>query len=162
MKIFLMNRDFHLVRNEKVIQALTYFIRIMSWFSLSLPFLALGVWAAGLIAKAISAKEKPSGGITVALTGAALFCFLQCFFRVKWNHYKFDLWSALYFCMTFVLLTAYQFVSIFMSPKPSLFGMSAIFLSANCLVMTMIVFLQSAVKDGSIDDIIKTKLPKGS
>lgn len=162
MKIFLMNRDFHLVKNPRVISALTQFIRLMSWFSLSLPFLALGVWAAGLIARAVSAKEKPSGGITVALTGASFFCFMSCFFRVKWNHYKFDMWSGIYFCLTFLFLTAYQFVSIFLSVNPSLFGMSAIFLSANCLVMMMIVFLQSAVKDGSIEDIIKTKLPVGS
>jgi len=49
-----------------------------------------------------------------------------------------------------------------MNPDRTLFGMSAIFLSANCLVMVAIVFLQSAVKEGSIEDLIKTKIPLGS
>ena len=48
-----------------------------------------------------------------------------------------------------------------MNPDRTLFGMSAIFLSANCLVMVAIVFLQSAVKEGSIEDLIKAKIPRG-
>ena len=53
MKIYLMNRDYNLVRNQHVITAITYFIRGISWFAITLPFLALGVWAAGLIIRAL-------------------------------------------------------------------------------------------------------------
>ena len=49
-----------------------------------------------------------------------------------------------------------------MKDSPTIFGMSAIFLSANCLVMMFIVFLQSAVKDGSVEDLIKAKIPQGA
>jgi len=52
MKIFLMNRDFKLVKNERVVTCFTYFIRLMTWFALAIPFLALGVWTAGLLVRA--------------------------------------------------------------------------------------------------------------
>ncbi len=76
MKIYLMNRDFYLVNNQHVITALTFFIKLMSWFAISLPFLALGVWAAGLITRALRAGSSASAGITVSLVGMALFFFL--------------------------------------------------------------------------------------
>ena len=98
----------------------------------------------------------------MALVGAAFFFFLLNFFRIKWNHFKFDFKCAILFCLTFLFLTGYQFVAIFMNPDRTLFGMSAIFLSANCLIMMAIVFLQSAVKEGSIEDLIKSKIPLGA
>ena len=141
MKIFLMNRDFQLIKNEKVVKCFTYFIRLMTWFALSIPFLALGVWTAGLLVRAKSKGSPYVAGITVALVGASLFFFLLNFFRIKWNSYRLDLKCAIYFCLTFFFLTAYQFVAIFMNPNRTLFGMSAIFLSANCLIMIGIAFL---------------------
>lgn len=107
MKIYLLNRDFQLVNNQHVISALTFFIKLISWFAISLPFLALGVWAAGLIARAISGGASASAGITVALVGMALFFFLLYFFRIKWNNYKFDIISGVYLVMTFLCITAY-------------------------------------------------------
>jgi hypothetical protein len=162
MKIFLMNRDFNLVKNERVIKCFTYFIRLMTWFALSIPFLALAVWTAGLLVRAKNQGIPYVAGITVALVGAALFFFLLNFFRIKWNHFKFDFKCALYFCLTFFFLTGYQFVAIFLNPDRTLFGMSAIFLSANCLIMMIIVFLQSAVKEGAVEDLIDAKIPKGA
>ena len=66
--------------------------------------------------------------------------------------------------MTFLCITAYQFVAVFMADVLTSFGVSAVFLSANGLVMMIIVFIQSAVMDGSVDDLIKTKisLPDGT
>jgi hypothetical protein len=37
--------------------------------------------------------------------------------------------------------------------------MNAIFLSANCLVMMLLVFINSAVVDSSIQDVIRLKVP---
>jgi hypothetical protein len=107
MKIYLLNRDFQLVNNQHVITALTFFIKLMSWFAISLPFLALAVWAAGLIARAIQGGASASAGITVALVGMSLFFFLLYFFRIKWNNYKFDIISGVYLVMTFLCITAY-------------------------------------------------------
>jgi hypothetical protein len=159
MKIYLMNRDYHLVRNQHIITAITYFIRGISWFAITLPYLALGVWAAGLITRAVRSGGKATAGITVALVGMALIFFILYFFRVKWNNYKFDIRSGIYLVLTFLFLTAYQFVAILMSDNVTVFGLSAIFLSANGLIMMIIVFIQSAVKDGSIDDLIKARIP---
>jgi len=87
----------------------------MSWFAICLPFLSLGIWAAGLIVRAIHGNGTASAGITVALVGMSLFFFLLYFFRIKWNNYKFDLLSAIYLVFTFLFITAYQFVAVFMA-----------------------------------------------
>lgn len=158
MKIFLMNRDFNLVKNPKVIQGITIFIRAMSWFFLLLPFLSLLVWAAGLIAHAVYAEERPTGGICVFFVGLSLFCLLSNFFRLKWNNYTYDWVNGLYFAFTFVFLTCYQFVAVFVPKQKTTFGVNAVFLAANCLVMMMVVFFNSAVVNGSIDDLMRDKL----
>ena len=76
IKIFLMNRDFHLIKNEKVVTCFTYFIRLMTWFALAIQLLALGVWTAGLLVRAKNQGRPYVAGITVVLVGAALFFFL--------------------------------------------------------------------------------------
>ena len=162
MKIFLMNRDFHLVRNPKIVIAISYFIRAMSWFSLLLPFLALGTWTAGLIARAVTSKMRATAGITVFLVGAALFFILAMMFRLKWANYRFDWLNGLFFALTWIFLTSYQFVCVFVPETTSTFGISAVFLSANCLVMMAIVFINHPVAHGSIDDLIANKLAKGN
>lgn len=141
MKIFLMNRDFNLAKNEHVIKCITIFIRVISWFSILLPMLALGVWGAGLIIRAKDFDTPPAAGICVILVGASLFFLLMTFFTLKWNRYSFDIKNGIYFIMTFVCLTAYQFTAIFMQENESIYGVSSIFLSTNCLLMMMIVFL---------------------
>lgn len=162
MKIYLMNRDFQLVRNPKIITAVSYFIRAMSWFSLFLPFLALGVWSAGLIARAVTSKTRATAGIVVFLVGSALISLLAMFFRLKWANFRFDMRNGICFFLTWLFLTAYQFVAVFVPKTKSTFGISAVFLSANCLVMICIVFFNHAVSNGSIDDMMQSKLsPNG-
>lgn len=158
MKIFLMNRDFHLVRNPKVVIAVSYFIRAMSWFSLLLPFLALGTWTAGLIARAVTSKARATAGITVFLVGTALFCLLAVMFRLKWANYRFDWKNGLFFVLTWFFLTGYQFVAVFVPKTNSTFGISSVFLSANCLVMMCIVFFNHSIANGSIEDLVVNKL----
>jgi hypothetical protein len=145
MKIFIMNRDFHLMKNPKVITFVSYFIRGMSWFAVLLPFLALGVWSAGLIVRAVTAKIRPTAGITVLLIGCALFCLLEMMFRLKWANYRFDWKNGLLFFMTWIFLTGYQFTATFIPETTSTFGISAVFLSANCLVMMAMVFMNHSI-----------------
>jgi hypothetical protein len=162
MKIFLMNRNFNLIQNHYVIAGISYFIRMMSWLAITLPFLALGVWTAGLIYRQSILGGQPAAGITVALVGAALFFFLLNFYHLKWNFYRFDIRNLAYFALTFICLTAYQFVAVFVEKEVTTFGVSIVFLSANCLLMMLIVFVQSSVKSGSIQDLIDRKIPKGT
>ena len=162
IKVFLMNRDFHLIKNQHLITCITTFIRIMAWISLALPLMALCVWSAGLIVRAKSQGIKPAGGICVFMVGSAMICFLANFFKLKWNYYRYTRGTGIYFVMTFVFLTCYQFVAVFLTSTPTIFGFSVVFLAANLIVMIAIVFLNLAVKNSSIDDLIKNKLPTGA
>jgi drug/metabolite transporter (DMT)-like permease len=133
----------------------------MSWFSILLPILALLVWSAGLIARAVSAKVRATAGITVLLVGLSLICFLIVFFRLKWARHQFDWKNGIFFFLTWAFLTGYQFVCVFVPEKNSTFGISSVFLSANCLVMMAIVFMNHSVTNGSIDDLIQNKIQPG-
>lgn len=107
MKVFLMNRYFHLVRNPIIVKSLTIFIRMVLWFAVFLPFIALTVWSAGLIVKAAHNDDKIGGGICVFLVGLALINFVGNFLRMKWNYFHFDWVNGVYFVLTFIFLTAY-------------------------------------------------------
>ena len=107
MKVFLMNRYFHLVRNPIIVKSLTILIRMVLWFAVFLPFIALTVWSAGLIVKAAHTDDKIGGGICVFLVGLALINFVGNFLRMKWNYFHFDWVNGVYFVLTFIFLTAY-------------------------------------------------------
>lgn len=115
IKVFLMNRDFHLVKNERFITFITSFIRFMAWISLLLPVLALGVWSAGLIVRARSQGIKPAAGICVFFVGCAIICLIANFSKLKWDYFRYTRATGLLFVMAFVFLSAYQFVSVFLT-----------------------------------------------
>lgn len=43
----------------------------------------------------------------------------------------------------------------------SYFGFSTVFLNANCCVVILAIFLNSAIQGGSIEDLVMHKLPDG-
>jgi hypothetical protein len=61
--------------------------------------------------------------------------------------------------MTFFFLTAYQFVAIYTPAQKTVFGISIVYLSLNCLIMMFLVFMNSAVRNSSIMDFIASKVP---
>ena len=161
IKTYLMNRDFHLVESEGFVKFLTRLLNGLSWISLLMPFMALAVWAAGLIIRARDFGKVPVGGICVLLVGMAFFFFAIAIFSIKWNHYTMGNLSAIQFCMAFFCLTAYQFVAIFLTNDKSFFGLSAIFLNANYMIMLLILYLNSGIPGGSIRELLLHKMPRG-
>lgn len=64
--------------------------------------------------------------------------------------------------LAFSLFTAYQFVAIFLDKSSnSYFGFSSVFLNANCCVIILTIFLNSAIKGGSIEDLLVNKMVDG-
>jgi hypothetical protein len=102
-----MNREFNLVRNDGFIVFVNYMLRLLSWLSLLMPFLALAVWASGLIIRAKDFHVKPIGGISVLLVGMAFFFFIYGIFTIKWNNYQFKVINGVSLFMSFALFTAY-------------------------------------------------------
>jgi hypothetical protein len=45
-----------------------------------------------------------------------------------------------------------------MDDNPTVFGISSVFLMANLIIMILLVYINTAVRGGSIDDIIKKKM----
>lgn len=158
-----MNRDFSLVQNPGFVIFVNFMLNIMSWLSLLMPFLAMAVWASGLIIRAKDFKAKPIGGISVLLVGMTLFFFVFSIFKIKWNNYQFKVVNGVCILMAFLCFTAYQFAVIFMDESSnSYFGFSTVFLNANCCIMILTIFLNSAIKGGSVSDILMNKLPKSN
>jgi hypothetical protein len=158
VKTFLLNRSFDSVKDPRILKCLTVTIRMTAWLAVILPVLALFVWTAALIAQSRLAGNKGGGGICVLMLGCSLLCFLGNIARMRWNHHEFDWLNGVYFVMTFFFLTAYQFVAVYIPGTKTTFGVSVVFLSLNCLIMMFLVFVNSAVRDCSIEDIVNKRL----
>jgi hypothetical protein len=87
IKLFLMNRDFHLVQNDGFVVFVNFILRMLSWISILMPVTTLAVWAAGLIIKSLTYDQVPLGGICVLLVGLSFFLFTFGIFKIKWNNF---------------------------------------------------------------------------
>lgn len=161
LKLFLMNRDFHLVQNDGFVVFLNFVLRMLSYLSLLMPIMALGVWAAGLIIKARDFDQTPVGGISVLLVGFTFFWFVFGVFKIKWNNYQFNSFNVICFSISFASFTAYQFVVIFLAQNVSYFGYSSVFLCANCMIMMIIIYLNMGFVGGTVKDLLTHKMEKG-
>lgn len=67
-------------------------LRILCWIFLTTPFIALGVWGAGLLIKS-SRNEESSyvGGACVILVGIAFISYIYGFLTIIWNNYRFKI-----------------------------------------------------------------------
>lgn len=64
--------------------------------------------------------------------------------------------------MGYALLTSYQFIATFVEKAQStFFGYSAIFLSLNCMVVVLIIFLNRGIRGATMSDLLSTKLKLG-
>jgi len=72
-----------------------------------MPFLALAVWASGLIIRAKDFNMKPVGGISVLLVVMSFFFFVYGVFTIKWNNYQFKVANGVFLFLAFALFTAY-------------------------------------------------------
>jgi hypothetical protein len=158
-----MNRDFNLVQSPGFVIFVNFILNLLSWISLLMPFIALAVWASGLIIKAKDFNEKPIGGISVLLMGMAFFFFIFSVFKIKWNNYQFKVLNGVCLFMAFACVTTYQFLVVFIDETSnSYFAFSTVFLNANCCTIILAIFLNSAIKGGSASDILMNKLPKSN
>lgn len=52
-----------------------------------MPFIAIAVWASGLIIRAKDFDSVPIGGICVLLVSMSLFFFMFGVLKIKWNNF---------------------------------------------------------------------------
>ena len=125
---------------------------------LSLPIITLIFWSLALIVKDKENGALPRAGICVFCIGLFFYLFILLILRLKWNKFSFDVFSAIYFFTGLCCLMIHLFLVIFMDDSPSNFGISCVFLMANLVIMVLIVYVNTAVRGGSIDDLIKKKM----
>jgi len=85
---------------------------------------------------------------------------LYGFFKIKWNKYRVNLISGISIIFSTILFTAYKMTVIFMDDDETYFGISAIFLTANGMIMIVTVFLNNPQGALSINEVVN-KLPEG-
>lgn len=107
LKIFFMNRDFNLVKNDNIIVLINVILGMLSWLSLCMPMIALAVWASGLIIRAKDYHIEPTGGISVLLVGTSFYFFIFAVFKIKWNNYQFKVLNGVCLFLAFCFFTAY-------------------------------------------------------
>jgi hypothetical protein len=105
--IFLMNREFNLLKSDGTVLFLNYMLGALSWLSLLMPLVTLAVWGSGMIIRAKDFGEMPIGGIGILLCGLAFYFFTFAFLKLKWNMYQFKILNGVAFGLAFALLTAY-------------------------------------------------------
>ena len=154
------SRKWHVLKNEKTIAGINKFLVIICWVFVIMPVITLLAWGIGLIVRFDELNQDVTGGIGVLLVGFSLLFFLYGAFKIVWNRYRMSISSGISLLLALLLLTAYQITTVFMEDDDSFFGLSAIFLTANAILMIIIVFMNSSKTGTSIGEIVK-KLPEG-
>lgn len=157
---YLASRKWHMLKKESTIASVNKFLSFVCWIFFSLPVITLLVWGIGLIIRYDEANQNVTGGIAVLLVGFAILFFLYGAFKIKWNRYRMSFSSGASLIISLLFLTAYQITTVFMEDDDSFFGLSAIFLTANAIIMIIIVFMNTSKTGTSVGEIVN-KLPVG-
>lgn len=157
---YLASRKWHLLQNEDTIAKVNKFLYFICYIVFFLPHITLIFWGSGLIARYDENKKNVSGGIGVFLVGIAFIFFVYGSFKIKWNRFRMSFWAAFALINFILFLTAFQITMVFLEDDDSFFGLSSIFLTANAILMIVIVFMNTTRTGTSISEVI-SKLPPG-
>jgi hypothetical protein len=122
--------------------------------------ITLIIWGSGLIARFEEGNQYVTGGVSVLLVGFSALFFLFGVFQIKWNKYRMSKISGFSLLASVGFLTGYQISVTFMEESKSFFGISIIFLTANAIVMIIIVFMNNNKTGTHIGEIVN-QLPVG-
>jgi len=157
---YLASREWHLIQKESTIASMNKFLVLISWVFFLIPPITLIFWGAGLIVRFHEFKRNTTGGIAVLIVGFSLLFFLYGAFKIKWNRYRMSMSSGISLIISLLLLTAYQISTVLLEDDKNFFGLSSIFLTANAVIMIIIVFMNSSKTGTSVGEIVG-KLPTG-
>lgn len=107
LKIFLMNRDFLLITNPKLISFINVILGILCWVFLLLPFIAIAVWSWGLIIRSSNLDKSLRGGLCVLTVGLSFILYDFGMMNIKWNNYRFTKNNMIVLAVAHLSLTAY-------------------------------------------------------
>ena len=157
---FLADREWHILKSDAAIAHINFMLKISCWVFFTLPLITLIIWGSGVIARLEDDDQKATGGIAILIVGFGLIFLLYGVFNIKWNRYRLSLRSSISIILSLILFTAYKVVAIFNDDDESFFGISVIFLTANCLIMIVIAFLNNPKGGLNIHEVVD-QLPEG-
>ena len=157
---FLADREWHILKSDASKAHINFMLKISCWVFFTLPFITLIIWGSGVIARLEDDGQKASGGIAILVVGIGLMFLLYGVFDIKWNRYRLSLKSSISIIISVIFFTTYKVIVIFNDDDESFFGISVIFLTANCLLMIVIAFLNNPKGGLNIHEVVN-ELPPG-
>lgn len=101
-----------------------------------------------------------NGGICVLVIGMAFICYNFGMMNIRWNNYRLTKNNIFMIALAHMLYTAYQFIAVFsQDSRANFFGISAIFLCANCSFMILLVYINSGIKTSSMREFLEKLKP---
>ena len=104
---FLMNRQFNLIKNPRVIGCVNGFLKVVCYLFMFLPIITLAVWAAAMTILAGKEDRKPVGGIAIVLVGMAFNFFVYSVFKIRWQNYRLSKQTIVCMLIAFILFVSY-------------------------------------------------------
>lgn len=144
-----------------MVKCLNIYFQILCNIFLFLPIAILLVWA-GIFFKLAEDKSYNYSYISpcgILLIGNAAIFFVLGVMKIKWNNYRITRTNVIFFMIAFISFTAYQFIAVmFDSQSENFFGYSSLFLSTNCFVIILMIFLNSGIEGASMRWVINNKM----
>ncbi len=121
--------------------------------------ITLFVWAGTLFYVRIDNSEHIIVPVAVLMIGCFVIFFSLGIFYVKWKNYRLSYLSLGYFIVGGGCLLTYELCGNFLDvEKRSFFGISAVFLSYNCVVVMFVIFLNTWKNAVNFLDVLADKL----
>lgn len=131
-------------------------VSILFW-----PLFTLIMWIVTLLCKE-KEWESDNGNKYETILGISTFLICSGFFLIaagianmKWEKYKINKNSIALITVGFCLYIAFQFIVIFMQEPINFFGISAIFISANGIMILLLIFFIQVKGGKTINDVLQ-------
>ena len=158
--VYIASRKWQFLRDVNTLERFIGLLSFIIYVLLSMPILALFIYGGTLIYVNYTADAAYNNGIAAILVGICLICIISSLFNIKWQSYRINKYSFLLLMFGGFCFVAFQLVVTFWSDTIEYFSVAAIFLSANGIVMVVLIFFVMSEDAITITNIIE-KLPEG-
>jgi len=102
----------------------------------------------------------PVPGICILLVGLAILFWVVGFGMLIWNNFKMTVVQVIFIVTGLLLFYSFQLLAILKDNiEVSFFGLSAVFLSLNGMVMSLMAFIAFGSSSATLLDVIKIHIP---
>ncbi len=157
---FVANRPWQFLkgRNAGYVHYMRYFRLIILAFLFMCP-VSLGVWTGTIFYKRIANHDSVIVPVAIITVGCSIIFYALGLFYIKWRNYRPSYLNVVCFVLGSGCFLAYQLCCNFLNvSNRSFFGISAILLSCNGIVVMIVIFLNSGKDAVNFLDVLADKL----